>query len=100
MKVQDLKKAKRIRRKYHVRKKVFGRPDKLRLTVYRSSDHIYAQVIDDTVGKTLVSASTIDKDIKGMMKPDMNKRQESELVGKEIRFTKLTKHSIYPNGRK
>jgi large subunit ribosomal protein L18 len=46
------------RRKYHVRKKVFGTPDRPRLSVFRSNRHIYAQIIDDTAGATLVSAST------------------------------------------
>jgi len=47
-----------IRRKYHIRKKVFGTPDRPRLSVFRSNRHIYAQVIDDTAGATLASAST------------------------------------------
>jgi large subunit ribosomal protein L18 len=45
-----------------VRQKVSGTPERPRLTVYRSLNHIYAQVIDDRAGKTLVSASSIDKE--------------------------------------
>ena len=44
-----------------VRKKISGTPNKPRLCVYRSGHHIYAQIIDDSIGHTLVSASTIDK---------------------------------------
>ena len=47
-----------LRRKLHVRKKVFGTRERPRLSVFRSNRHIYAQIIDDTVGATLVSAST------------------------------------------
>ena len=47
-----------LRRKYHTRKKIFGTPDRPRLTVFRSNRHIYAQIIDDTAGATLASAST------------------------------------------
>ena len=46
------------------RQKLTGTPERPRLNVYRSLDHIYAQVIDDTVGNTIVSASTLDKELK------------------------------------
>jgi large subunit ribosomal protein L18 len=56
----------RLRRKRTIRKKVAGTPEKPRLTIFRSLKHISSQVIDDTKGTTLVSASTLqDKDIKG-----------------------------------
>ena len=55
------KKVKRERRHLRVRKKVFGTPERPRLSVYRSEKNIYAQIIDDVVGHTLVSASTLDK---------------------------------------
>jgi len=54
----DRQKKAALRRKYHVRKKVSGTPDRPRLSVFRSNRHIYAQVIDDTAGATLASAST------------------------------------------
>ena len=49
----------RVRRKAGIRKRIIGTPQRPRLTVYRSSKHIYAQVIDDLAGKTLLAASTI-----------------------------------------
>lgn len=55
----------RKRRHLRVRKKVLGTPERPRLSVFRSLRHIYAQVIDDTQGVTLVSASTLDPDLKG-----------------------------------
>ena len=54
------RKEKRERRHRRIRKKVFGTPQRPRLAVYRSLRHFYAQVIDDTTGRTLVSASTIE----------------------------------------
>ncbi|NMB25534.1 MAG: 50S ribosomal protein L18 [Firmicutes bacterium] len=55
------------RRKRHVRlrNRVMGTPERPRLNVYRSLKHIYAQVIDDTVGQTLVAASTLDPELRG-----------------------------------
>ena len=68
------------RRKYRVRKKIFGTPERPRLSVFRSNKHIYAQVIDDVAGVTLASASTMSKgsDIKG------NNIGTAEKVGEAI----------------
>ncbi len=54
---------KRQKRQLRIRKNISGTPESPRLNVYRSLNHIYAQIIDDVAGKTLVSASTLDKDI-------------------------------------
>lgn len=58
----------RLRRKQRVRKKIFGTPERPRLSVYKSCKHIYAQIIDDTIGHTLVSASSLSKEIKDKIK--------------------------------
>ena len=55
----------RLRRQIRGRKKIFGAPDRPRLVVTRSAKHIVAQVIDDTAGKTLASASTMETDLRG-----------------------------------
>jgi large subunit ribosomal protein L18 len=55
------KRQRRQRRKQHVRKKVSGTPDRPRLTVFRSHKNIGAQIIDDTIGHTLVAASSFEK---------------------------------------
>ena len=57
-------KAQRLHRHKRVRGKVFGTPERPRLNVFRSETNIYAQVIDDTKGITLVSASSLEKDFK------------------------------------
>jgi len=54
----------RLRRKRRVRKNIFGTSDRPRLSVYRSIKHIYAQIIDDTIGHTLVSASSLSPEIR------------------------------------
>ncbi len=55
----------RDRRHRRVRKKVSGTAERPRLAVFRSSKHIYVQAIDDLTGRTLVSASTMEKDLRG-----------------------------------
>ena len=57
--------AKRMKRHQRVRKNISGTAERPRLSVYRSLNHIYAQIIDDTKGTTLVSASSLDKDFSG-----------------------------------
>lgn len=57
--------AARVRRKKRIRKKVFGTTERPRLSIYRTASHIYAQVIDDSAGTTLVSASTLTEAIRG-----------------------------------
>src|SRR3989304_6547356 len=71
------------KRKARVRKKVSGTPERLRLNVYRSNAHIYAQVIEDTNGKTLVSASTKTKELKTIISK-MNKTDAAKKVGEHI----------------
>lgn len=59
MKIRNEKVHKRQKRHRHVRRNIFGTPEKPRLCVFRSSKHIYAQIVDDTVGRTLAAASTL-----------------------------------------
>lgn len=77
----------KIRKKRHerVRQKVYGTATKPRLNVYRSLNNIYAQLIDDDKGQTLVAASTLDKELKGKLESTSNKeaaRIVGELLGK------------------
>ena len=63
-----------IRQNKHrrLRNRFNGTAERPRLAVFRSNDHMYAQIIDDTVGKTLVSASTLDKDVKAELEKTNN----------------------------
>lgn len=74
-----------LRRKKHmrVRKKITGTPVRPRLNVYKSSKNIYAQIIDDSNGVTIVSASTVETAIKGSVKSGGNVEAAKE-VGKLI----------------
>lgn len=72
-----------LRRKYHIRKKVFGTPDRPRLMVKRSNRHIYAQIIDDVVSLTLVSQSTLSRQLRNQLQNTGNKKA-AEVVGEAI----------------
>lgn len=82
------KNAVRSKRHLRVRNKVSGTADVPRLNVYRSTSNIYAQIIDDVKGITLVSSSTIAK---GMNVDGLTKVQASEAVGKDLAKKALEK---------
>ena len=69
-------------RKIRTRNDIFGTPERPRLSVYRSLKHIYAQVIDDSQGKTLASVSSRTADLKGAK--DKSKRAAAAVVGEGI----------------
>lgn len=73
----------RLRRHRRVRRRIFGTAERPRLSVFRSLSHIYAQVIDDVAGRTLVSASTLDPEVRAQLdgKP---KTAEAEIVGRVV----------------
>ena len=73
----------RARRTRYALKQAASRNDRLRLSIYRSNEHIYAQVIDDTAGKTLASASTVDKKLRKELK-DLSGSEAAVKVGSEI----------------
>ena len=73
----------RIRRRFRVRKKLRGTAQRPRLSIHRSVKHIYCQVIDDSSGKTIASASTVDKDLRQQIKNGGN-RDAAAAVGKAI----------------
>ncbi len=62
----------RLNKHRRLRNRISGTPERPRLAVFRSNNHMYAQIIDDTAGNTLVSASTLDKDIKGAVEKTNN----------------------------
>jgi len=70
----------RVRRHRRVRKHVLGTPERPRLNVFRSLNEIYAQVIDDEAGITLVSASTIDNELRSKME-GLTKSEQAKEVG-------------------
>ena len=73
----------RVRRHVRVRKSLSGSAQRPRLNVYKSLSAIYAQVIDDGAGRTLVSASTIDRDLREKAK-GLKKSEQAKLVGQTV----------------
>ncbi len=78
----ELKKVRSQRRKFRIRKKIFGTSEVPRLNVYRSLKHIYAQIIDDEHGNSIVACSTLDKEVREAMKDKIRKIEQAKVVGK------------------
>jgi large subunit ribosomal protein L18 len=75
--------ARRVRRQHRVRKRLSGTPERPRLAVFRSSKHIYAQVINDQTATTLAAASTLDPEVKSQLKYGGNKAAAT-VVGRVV----------------
>ena len=84
------KNADRLKRHERVRNKISGTPERPRLSVFRSLNHIYAQIIDDVQGKTLVSCSTLDKVVAESVK-ELTKKEAAKVVGTELAKRALEK---------
>lgn len=79
----------RKRKKAHVRKKMSGTPEILRVSVFRSAKHIYGQAIDDKSARTVCSVSTLDKSVKESIEGSAGNKTTAKMVGK-ILGEKLT----------
>ena len=84
------KNAERVKRHNRIRNKISGTAEKPRLCVYKSLTKIYAQIIDDVKGVTLVSASSLDKDLADALK-GKNKTEQAKLVGEALAKKALKK---------
>jgi len=82
MGIDSVKRA-ALRRKFHVRKKVFGTRDRPRLSVFRSNRHIYAQIIDDVAGATLVAASTRTRGLRDQLSTGGNTKA-AQVIGTAV----------------
>jgi large subunit ribosomal protein L18 len=80
---QKVKRRRQLRRRQHVRRSIAGTAERPRLTVFRSSKHIYAQLINDLTGATLASASSQSKDVKKSVTYGGNAKAAKE-VGKHL----------------
>jgi large subunit ribosomal protein L18 len=83
MSAKNSRSESRIRRHVRVRRKVSGTPERPRLSVFRSTAEIYVQVIDDEAGNTLVSASSIDHDLRSQLN-GAKKLEQARMVGKLV----------------
>lgn len=75
---------KRARKKERVRRKISGTPERPRLSVFRSLNNIYAQIIDDTNGVTLVEASSLSKELADQVKGAKGKVSKSKIIGQLV----------------
>ncbi len=79
----NFRKKARLKRKISIRKKLFGTKERPRVSVFRSAKHIYAQVIDDSIGHTLATASSMEKTVKEQPEFE-NKVAVAKFVGKLV----------------
>lgn len=90
----------RIRRQFRARKKITGTADRPRLSVFRSANHIYAQLIDDVSGTTIAAASTLSPELKGMLTHGGNiesAQKVGELIAKKAK-EKGVEHVVFDRG--
>ena len=95
------KKTSSDRARVKIRKKISGTTEKPRFSVYRSLDNIYAQIIDDTNGNTLISVSSLNKEAKAELKSVKGKTNKSKLVGSllaKIALQKNIKNVVFDRG--
>jgi len=96
-------KARRLaRRRHHVRRAVFGTPQRPRLSVYRSSKHIYAQLIDDYGGRTLASVATTHSELRGGLKNGGNvaaAKQAGRAIAEKAKEIGVTRVAFDRGGR-
>jgi len=91
----------RLHRKERIRKKVAGSTERPRLTIYKSLKHLHVQVVDDSSGRTLVSASTLSKELKGKLDEGDKKaaaKQVGLLIAEKCKGAKIEKVVFDRNG--
>lgn len=84
MKRVEDKRKKKLKRKIHIRKRIFGTPERPRLTVYRSNKHVYVQAIDDTAGVTIASASNMETEFKALKTNVADAVKIGEAIGQRL----------------
>jgi len=101
MNPQKRKAKGRAKRKLRVRRRVFGEPERPRLTVSRSLGHLYAQIIDDVAARTLVAASSCSKELKGKIKSGGNvgsAKVVGKLLGEKAKAAGIERVTFDRNG--
>jgi large subunit ribosomal protein L18 len=93
----DKKRVSRFKKKMRIRKDISGSTERPRLTVFKSSKHLYAQLIDDSVGRTLIACSTLDKELEGKNNRD-GAKQIGSLIAKRALEKNITNVVFDRNG--
>lgn len=83
------KNRKRAKRRVHIRKRISGTATRPRMTVFRSNNHMYVQVIDDVAGNTLVSASSLEAEMRDLKNTVADGAKLGEVVGKRLLEKKI-----------
>lgn len=96
-KISD-KQRKRLHRKVHIRKSVYGTAERPRLTVYKSGRNLYAQVINDDEGRTLAAISTLEKEFKELRANVESASKLGEALGARLKEKKIEKVVFDRNG--
>lgn len=94
----DQKRKKRLRRKFSIRKKIIGTPERPRLTIFKSNKYIYVQVIDDEAGNTLVSISNSQKDFSSIKSNATDAPKLGEAIGAKLAEIKVKSVVFDRNG--
>jgi large subunit ribosomal protein L18 len=92
------KDRKRLKRKVHIRKRIAGTAERPRMSVFRSNRSLYIQVIDDSVGGTLASASTLESELKDIKKNVGGASKLGEIMGKRLLEKNITSVVFDRNG--
>ena len=102
MSVKELsdKLRKREQRRIHVRKTLSGTPEKPRMTVFKSNRYLYVQVVDDSAGSTLASASTLEESLKGIKRNVEGAAKLGEEIGKRLKEKSVSTVVFDRNGYK
>ncbi len=82
--IKDRRKVRRLGVKRRIRKKIRGTSERPRLVVFRSISHLYVQVVDDSVAKTLVACSSISKDLKESLSAVKSQREKAKTLGQQV----------------
>lgn len=92
------KNRKRLKRKIHIRKRIYGTAERPRMTVFRSNCNLYMQVIDDAAGKTLASISTLEKEFSSLKPNIAGAAQLGEAMGNRLKEKNITTVVFDRNG--
>jgi len=98
---KNVRLEKRLRRKQSIRKRLVGSSERPRLSIFRSTNHMYAQIVDDTTGNTIASASTLSKELKGKLKSTGNidaAKKVGELLSKVAKQNNISTVAFDRNG--
>jgi large subunit ribosomal protein L18 len=94
----ELKKEQKGRRKLRIRKKIYGTPERPRMTVFKSNKHTYVQVVDDTTGTTVASVSNLETELKDVKNTVAEAGKIGTAIGERLKSINIVKVVFDRNG--